>query len=66
MEKISVRLFVITMLVLTSVWQATSEKQNIENNDNNNISHSLDEYPLPTPIEIDMVLEESIKILYTK
>ncbi|KYK26684.1 hypothetical protein AYK20_08730 [Thermoplasmatales archaeon SG8-52-1] len=60
MKKVIFNFFVCMLLVIMSVLPATSEQQNIENNDNTNISYSVDEYPLPTPIDIDMVLEESI------
>jgi len=59
MKKIILNLFVCMMLII-SVLPVISGQQDIENYEDNNISNFLDEYPLPPPMSIDMMLEESI------
>lgn len=61
MKNIFLKYIICAILVITSVLPVTSVQQNIENNfDIKNISYPTDEYPLPTPLDIDMILEESI------
>ncbi len=61
MNKKILGIFVCMILIITAVLPVTGSLNKLKSEDFvENISNILDEYPLPPPLSVDMVLEESI------
>jgi nitroreductase len=61
MKKIIFGVFICTMLISAAVLQVAGDQHKINVIDNNeNINVLMDEYSLPPPMSVDMILEESI------